>query len=168
MKAVLVDMDGTLALIDHRLKYVRDLPEGTKKDWNSFFDYDEIMKDKPNLPVFDIVRGLWQMKYKILIVSARPRNKCHKATVNWLENNLVVETGKEDSFTAFTYEKLYMRGDTTKHKDMRPDTEVKSDLLDMIIADGYEPYIVIDDRKSVVDMWRSKGIFVAHVAEGNF
>jgi len=41
-------------------------------------------------------------------------------------------------------------------------------MLIKMRRDGYDPTIVFEDRKSVVDMWRAKGLFVFQVAEGNF
>lgn len=45
---------------------------------------------------------------------------------------------------------------------------VKSDLLDQILADGFEPIMVFDDRNQVVEMWRSRGVPCAQVAAGDF
>lgn len=167
MKSVIVDMDGTLALIDHRLKYVRDLPEGVKKDWNKFFDYDEIMRDRLNVPVFDMVRGLYAIGYKVLIVSARPRKKAGKATIDWLSSEGIRHIADPDDGIMY-YHGLYMRGDTFNGKDMRDDSVVKTELLARIRADGYDPTIAIDDRQRVVDCFRKAGLLVAQVAPGNF
>ncbi|MFL2801403.1 MAG: hypothetical protein ACJ0DD_01390 [Paracoccaceae bacterium] len=50
----------------------------------------------------------------------------------------------------------------------RPDPEVKSDLYDQMIIDGFKPIIVFDDRASVVNMWRSRGLRCLQCAPGNF
>src|SRR3546814_4249731 len=42
--------------------------------------------------------------------------------------------------------------------DTRPDHVVKEEILQQIIDDGYQPILAVDDRPSVVAMWRSKGI----------
>ena len=34
--------------------------------------------------------------------------------------------------------------------------------------DGFDPTIVFDDRKSVVEMWRSRELFVFQVDDGDF
>ena len=60
--------------------------------------------------------------------------------------------------------KLYMRGD----KDRRGDDIVKRELLAGIRSDGFDPKLAIDDRRRVVDMWRSEGLVCAQVAEGEF
>src|SRR3546814_7317593 len=45
-----------------------------------------------------------------------------------------------------------------KDADTRPDHVVKEEILQQIIDDGYQPILAVDDRPSVVAMWRSKGI----------
>lgn len=59
---------------------------------------------------------------------------------------------------------LYMR----TAGDKRPDDVVKEELLAKIRADGYEPFLVFDDRQRVVDMWRRNGIQCCQVAPGDF
>ena len=57
-----------------------------------------------------------------------------------------------------------MRSDS----DYTPDDELKSRFLDRMIEDGYFPTMAFDDRQRVVDMFRSRGLTVFQVAEGNF
>ena len=59
---------------------------------------------------------------------------------------------------------LYLRG----HADFRDDSVVKSDLYDQMLADGFKPAIVFEDRASVVKMWRTLGLRCLQVAEANF
>ena len=59
---------------------------------------------------------------------------------------------------------LELRSDT----DYRPDYIVKADMLEKFKADGWKPELVFDDRSSVVDMWRSKGLRAVQVAPGDF
>ena len=60
--------------------------------------------------------------------------------------------------------KLFMR----QSGGRRPDAEVKSGILERMGEAGFKPVLVFDERQSVVDMWRSKGIRVGQVALGNF
>ena len=41
-------------------------------------------------------------------------------------------------------------------------------MLEKFKADGWKPELVFDDRSSVVDMWRSKGLRAVQVAPGDF
>lgn len=141
MKAIIVDVDGTIADCDHRKVH---LP-----NWPKFFELMGL--DKPIEPVIDVVRSLYFSKenYQILIVTARPNEYEYRhKTMNWLAQNYV------------PYHQLYMR----KAGDYRQDSIVKKEILQQIIDDGYEPYLAIDDRAQVVKMWREYGIRTLQVA----
>ena len=135
MKAVIFDIDGTLADLTHRLHYV----SGQHKDWDAFFD--KTCDDEPHDETIGLANILAEAGKSILLVSGRPE-KTRLATINWMENYGV------------QYHQLYMRPDG----DFRPDYIIKSQILDGILADGYEIDFVVDDRQSVVDMWRERGI----------
>lgn len=80
-------------------------------------------------------------------------------TWNWLiENEIALRQWSLGT------QRLFMRDEG----DHRPDHIIKLELLEQVIADGYEPIMVFDDRNSVVKMWRDAGIPCAQVAEGNF
>ena len=57
-----------------------------------------------------------------------------------------------------------MRGD----KDSRPDSEVKQDILKQLKDEGKEILFVVDDRQSVVDMWRTSGITCLQCKKGDY
>lgn len=136
MRAVIFDIDGTLADVQHRLHHLEN-----GRDWNGFFS--EMDRDPVIEPVAWLARQLDRGgPHKILIVSARP-DDYRQMTVQWLIRNGL--TG---------YERLYMR----KSGDFRRDDIVKAEILQQILDDGYEPFLVVDDRPMVVDMWRSHGI----------
>ena len=59
---------------------------------------------------------------------------------------------------------IYMRADG----DNRSDPEVKSDLYDRMILDGFNPILVFEDRASVVEMWRNRGLRCLQCAPGDF
>ena len=55
--------------------------------------------------------------------------------------------------------------------DYRPDAELKSELFDKLVdIHGFdtEDTIIFDDRQSVVDMWRARGLTCFQVAKGDF
>lgn len=140
---VIFDLDGTLADVQHRRHYV----EGGKKNFNSF--YRACVNDKPNLPVICVAQALHTTGYSIWIFSGRS-DLVKSETENWLSSHDV------------PYSKLLMR----KDGDYTPDDVLKwswmePDWKDRILC-------IYDDRKKVVDMWRSKGIPCFQVAEGNF
>ncbi len=143
MKAVIFDIDGTLADVEHRLHHL----EGEQKDWDGFF------ADMPKDPVIEPVARLAQILHEargqsgrldaVLIVSARPdTTQYRQMTETWLAANDI------------RYDRLYLRA----AGDYRPDQIVKAELLERILNDGYEPFLVVDDRPQVVAMWRSFGL----------
>jgi len=147
MKCVIFDIDGTLADVNHRLHYLDDSSLDRNQQWNAFFGDQHL--DTPIEPIVWLNQRLMKAScygsaddhFKILVVSARP-DDYKNVTRTWLYDNAV------------EYHDLYMR----KSSDTRPDAIVKAEILQQILENGYEPFLVIDDRQSVVDMWRSFGI----------
>ena len=89
-------------------------------------------------------------QYGVVLSSGRPE-EYRAVTEEWLGRHGV------------SYQGLYMRptGDT------RADHIVKAEMLTQIRADGFDPFIVIDDRPSVVAMWRENGLVCLQVAAGD-
>lgn len=142
---IIFDIDGTLMNIEHRKKFVEQRP----KDWDSF---RELTKDDvPNLDVFAIAKALQSQGHNILIASGRNKSQRAITLMQLMAQKLV-------------FRDLKMRSD----KDFRPDTEVKSDMLDKFRAEGWDPVLVFDDRTSVVNMWRDRGLRAVQVAPGDF
>lgn len=142
---IVVDLDGTLCQIDHRLHFVRG--EG-KKNWKGFFE--GLKDDIPNDWCVSIINNLKDIR-DIVLCSGRTDNY-EQQTMNWL--------GK----WGIEYHELFMR----KRNDFRSDFIVKEVILDFEILTRYKPMFFIDDRKSVVDMWRKRGFVCLACAEGNF
>jgi predicted kinase len=135
MRAVIFDIDGTLSDPTHRLHHVT----GDNRNWDAFFG--EMGADPIHEPIRKLLYSLGRHTDIILICTGRPENY-REATETWLTNKGIFRN------------KLYMRpaGDT------RQDHIVKAEMLAAIRADGYEPWLVIDDRPSVVAMWRANGL----------
>jgi len=53
-------------------------------------------------------------------------------------------------------------------QDTRKDSIVKQELYQKYVQDKYNVSFILDDRQQVVDMWRSFGLTVFQVAEGDF
>ena len=137
------DIDGTIADLSHRLHYIKD----GKKDWKAFFA--NCGADAPIPEVIEIARLLTPT---ILLVTGRS-DECEYETINWLHEQMV------------PFGALYMR----KEGDYREDSIVKSELLDKLRGEwGSDIAGVFEDRSQVVQMYRSKGLRVFQVADGNF
>lgn len=135
---VIVDIDGTIADVRHRLHHIHGR---ARKNWKAFFEAMD--RDKPIPNILDYVRQLSE-KHGILIVTGRPDNYRDR-TEHWLHKHKV------------HYEKLYMR----RKGDHRPDYEAKAAVLDEIPARRI--VMAIDDRPPVCEMWESHGIKCMHV-----
>lgn len=134
MISIIVDIDGTIADCSHRRKYLEETP----KNWKAFF---EAMKDdEPILPLRDLLRNL-NDDVSVILCTGRPR-EYQKVTEEWLHK------------FAFRYQYLYMR----ETGDFRPDHVVKKEMLHRIRGCGHKVLLAIDDRQSVVDLWRSEGL----------
>ena len=134
MRAAIFDLDGTLAENGYRLHHVT----GGKRDWDAFFAAVE--DDAVVGPIRDLLFTV-SHDYAIIICSGRTAS-CREATERWLTNN------------GIGYSELYMRA----VGDFRPDHTVKAEMLLAMRDDGYDPWLVVDDRPSVVAMWREQGL----------
>lgn len=143
MKNIIIcDLDGTLALIDHR----RHLVEGEVKDWDSF--YEACVDDVPNQAVIEVINSLAAF-CEIWIVSGRSDVVSEK-TLDWLAKHEV------------DYDRVFMR----KKDDYTADETLKRRMLSSFPRERI--LCAFDDRDRVVKMWREEGITCFQVAPGNF
>lgn len=141
-RAIIVDLDGTLFDPSHRVHHL----DG-EKDWKAF--HDAMDQD----PVFDSIALLTRVLYNaaqtpggidaVLLVTARHDDPKYRQMT---EEALILNE--------IPYHRLYMRA----NDDRRPDHVVKAEILQTILDEGYEPILAIDDRPSIIKMWRAHGI----------
>lgn len=115
------------------------------------YDYDMLHTDEVNEPVLKALRRLRTEGDVLLIVSGRPDSHQNQ-TGAWLERYRV------------RHNRLFMR----PVDDKRSDTIVKQEIYEEYIEGRYNVLWVLDDRDRVVKMWRSLGLTVFQVAEGDF
>lgn len=143
MPAILIDLDGTLANIDERREtFIRD------NNWDLF--YSKISEDKLNNWCLEIIYK-FKDDYKIVLMSGR-RSYYRKETDEWLKK-----------FSVF-HDLLLLR----EENDYRPDDVVKLEIYESKVKEVFEVLFVVDDRDSVVKMWRKIGLTCLQCAEGNF
>ena len=152
MKSIIFDLDGTLALIDDRRTL--STKDNGKIDWDIFFDPNNINLDKPNQPVIKVAQMFKDSGFRIVILSGRLKTT-KDVTKKWLEKFNV------------PFDVLKMRPDNKQFKFMSDD-DLKQGWLDTLFTNKEDVFAVFDDRKKVVDMWRSNGLNVFQVAEGDF
>jgi uncharacterized HAD superfamily protein len=144
-KAIIVDLDGTLCDVDHRVHHV----QGKNKNWKEF---NELMiHDELNHWCFELMEAMSSRGYKIIFVTGRGE-AFRSPTEAWLKKHKV------------TYEHLYMRSLV----DYREDSDVKEDIYFNMIEQKYRVLFVVDDRKSVVERWRKLDLICLQCAPGNF
>jgi len=148
MKDIVFDIDGTLANCEHRQHFLRSKP----KNWRAF--EKGIHLDSPHDDIIWLLKTLHAAGNTIILASARNENE-REATETWL---------REVAGIGGLYTKLYLR----EAGDYRDDGIVKSEILDQMYADGFDPTMVFDDRNRVVNMWRERGIRCLQVAPGDF
>lgn len=146
---VICDIDGTIANCEHRKHYVTERP----KNHEAF--YAGVKDDTPIWSVIKLVQTLLAYEgsqHELVFVTGRPE-RCRTDTVEWLKHTHLYP----NDYT------LLMR----KDKDYRQDYIVKQEILDTHI-DKSRVWLVLDDRKQVVDMWRRNGLTCLQVADGDF
>jgi ABC-type sugar transport system ATPase subunit len=143
----IVDIDGTLADLSHRLHFIEQKPP----DWDAF--YAASPQDSPIESVIETVKLLKRAGATIILVTGRDEI-CRHATIVWLLHHGV------------TFDDVYMR----QNGDHRQDSIIKGEILDRLTKSWNEHKIigVFEDRKQVVDMYRKRGLKVFQVADGDF
>ncbi len=152
-KAIICDLDGTLALfnkigiggvpiITHLNTHVRDPYDASTCD-----------KDSINEPVLNLIR-MCASNRSFIFVSGR-EDKHREQTEVFLHKHVRPYVGVYS---------LFMR----ETGDQRSDTIVKEEIFINNILDKYYVDFILDDRNKVVKMWRELGLTVFQVAEGDF
>jgi len=170
------DLDGTLALIEHR-RHLVEPPEGCAKtdntlpvckrgcfamcahkpDWPAFFA--ACVDDQPNWPVISSLMALVRAGAEVQIWSGRSAEVMNE-TLAWLQKWIFGDGSVDPEEVGLT-----MR----REGDFTPDEQLKASWYDAL--SGYDRkrlVAVFDDRQKVVDMWRSKGVACFQVAPGDF
>lgn len=147
------DLDGTIALIDHRRPVILDQED--KHRWGKFYQLCD--RDAPNSPVIQTMERLRQAGADVWFFSGRS-SEVREKTIEWL--------AEHTSFMTFDLDEILVMRDIG---DLTPDDVLKKRWLDdMLIDDRKRLVAVFDDRDRVVKMWRDNGVMCFQVAEGDF
>lgn len=146
-EAIICDLDGTLALLDGRDPY----------------DASTCEQDKLNRPVAELLKVMhWNKGIKIIFMSGRKgiyKEQTERFIHNHLDEVRLTPRFKNDNLPSdqiwytdkFKFD-LHMRADG----DNRKDSIVKKEMYYEHIHNKYKILFVIDDRPSVVRMWRDE------------
>jgi hypothetical protein len=132
-----VDIDGVVADVRHRLHHLERRP----KNWKGFFADAE--RDQPHLEGVELVR-LLSTDHEVVFLTGRPAN-LEQATRRWL-----IRHGLGDH-------RLVMR----PGNDRRPAAVVKVEML-AELAEGRTVEIVVDDDPVVIGHMRRAGYATLH------
>lgn len=140
---VIVDIDGTIAKVGDRLKYLKGTP-----DYDKF--YASCFDDAPIPEIVELVKVL-SIKYAIIYCTGR-REQVRKITEDWIYNQQLPNYG------------LVMR----PNGDKRHDVEVKPEQLLKAGIKLENIAFVLEDRNSMVKKWRKLGVKCLQVDYGDF
>ncbi|MFJ8581208.1 AAA family ATPase [Micromonospora sp. NPDC093277] len=116
------------------------------------YDMTRVAEDAPNEAVIAAVRAMHATGHGVVFCSGRDAS-ARADTVAWLARYVKVP-----------YLALHLRA----AGDHRKDVVVKQEIYEREIRDRYRVVGVFDDRQQVVRMWRSLGLTVFQVADGDF
>ncbi|QPI13893.1 polynucleotide 5'-kinase and 3'-phosphatase [Serratia phage 4S] len=141
-KAIIFDLDGTLAIHDGR----------------GPFELDKLGTDKPNHMIVEYAKMAAKLGYAVITVSGRESGTkespmCYYgATIDWMNQHDIP----------------WVTHIQREQGDSRSDDIVKLEIFRNTIAPFYNVCLAVDDRQQVVDMWRSIGVECWQVAYGDF
>lgn len=146
-KAIMCDLDGTMALMNGR----------------NPFDASTCDQDLPNTPVIETLKLFDDAGYTIIFCSGR-EDKFKEPTERFISQHF---TSNKQDYAEKPFERsyyLYMR----KTGDQRKDSIIKREIFEAHILNKFNILFVLDDRNQVVEGWREIGLTCFQVAEGDF
>lgn len=159
------DLDGTLALCEHRRHLLDDASDPDR--WSKFFL--ACVRDGPNWPVISTLHALMRNGADVWIWSGRS-GEVMNLTLDWLHryfDQVDARPVVQGDDPAAWHEgiELCMR----RAGDFTPDEVLKEVWLHaMNEFDRRRLVAVFDDRDKVVAMWRRNGVACFQVAPGGF
>ncbi len=138
-QTVIVDLDGTIS----------------QKGERGWYEYSKVSGDIPVERIIRLVRMLHLNGMNIIFCTGREET-CMKQSVEWIRRHVFMNDVEPVE--------IYMR----PTKDNRPDFVVKKEIYRNLIEPKHNVWFVLDDRNSVVKMWREIGLTCLQVEEGNY
>ena len=136
---VIVDLDGTIS---------------TKGD-RGWYEYSKVSGDIPVEAILRLVRMLHTNGTNLVFCTGR-EDSCMKKSIEWIRKHIFMND--------LAPVEIYMR----PSGDRRPDFVVKKEIYARDIEPRHNVWFVLDDRSSVVKMWREIGLTCLQVAEGDY
>jgi len=147
---IVVDLDGTLCEIGHRLSFAQ------AGQWDLF--HQQCIHDDPNEQVALILQLLTANLKPIVALTGR-NEQWRKTTIHWLRQHGL----------SLVFDELLMRPDG----NFEPDHELKIAMLEEFFDSSEggaisNVFLVLEDRDKVVQAMRDYGLTVWQVKEGDY
>ena len=178
---IVFDIDGTLSNLDHRLHFIQPKGEDcpvceswggqgashtrtgsciyAKKDWDGFY---AACGDDPPIPhTVKICQDLMLAGHTVEFWTGRS-DTVADTTVEWLNKHVITREIYLNISATSEWEGMTMN--MRKDGDRRPDHIIKMQFIDPLDP----PDIIFEDRSTVVQAYRERGLTVFQVAEGDF
>lgn len=146
-KIVVFDIDGTIANMGDRLKYLKQSPKDYESFYNSCFD------DEPILEMCNLLKLFKTSEYQIVFLTGR-RDSVRDETYKWIKKYTGIRPSKRN---------LIMR----PGYDHRKDNVVKIEMFKKYYEID-DVYMVFEDRDVMVKTWRDLGVRCLQVADGDY
>ena len=114
-------------------------------------DFSRVITDRPDPIVKSLLEELSRAGNLLLFMTGRPA-LCRADTSRWIQD-----------IAGLPMHELLMRG----NDDWSPDAELKHRLYREHIFGKYSIQLVLEDKRSVVDMWRQQGLRAFEVANND-
>ena len=135
---VIIDIDNTLSIATDRFKQAEK--KNGKTDWDFVHSPENMIKDKPNLPMIDLAKSYKENGFEVIVLTGRPEST-RKVTKEWLQKYNI------------PYDKLYMR---SWDDNFLKAPEFKRKIYETEIKDGV--FCAYDDDQRIIDVWVELGI----------
>ena len=135
---VIIDIDNTLSIANERFKLAEK--ENGQTDWDFVHAPENLIKDKPNVPMIDLAKTYKENDFEVIILTGRPEST-RKVTKKWLEKYNI------------PYDKLYMR---SWEDNFLKAPDFKRKIYESEIKENV--FCAYDDDQRIIDVWVELGI----------
>ena len=135
---IIIDIDNTLSIAYDRFKLAEK--ENGKLDWDIVHAPENLIQDKPNLPMIELAKKYKENGFEVIILTGRPEST-RKVTKEWLQKYNI----PYDALYMRSWENNFLKAPIFKRKIY--ETEIKENV-----------FCAYDDDQRIIDVWVDLGI----------